>query len=1491
MKKIILLFIVLFTYSLNSQLLYQLGNIGQTNGHSITTDKDSNLVIAGTFQGILNCNPKGARYEIESNVGSIDIFFAKYTKTGELLWAKSLGTTGIDNVSDIAVDNSGNVFVAGYFGSENIPGRFIDLDPSSKEDLKYGPGGIDCFLIKLKPNGDYLWGFVLGNISDNSTEIIWDIEVTSSGQIYASGVFAGTVDFNPRGTRNRVTCPKSNHGYFAAKYDKDGKNIWVNSIGANISEPLKEGFSSIAIDGSEGCVIGGNFRGEAKFVPESDVPFPMTSSGETDMFFARYSSSGNIIYRGGFGGKSMDKIYPQCVKVGNDGFIYISGNFLGTSDFYAGSGTVEITNSDNSPDIFLASYLLSGGLRWVIKLDGDDIEDIPKSINFDEYTNIILSGSFSGTTNFDPNALNVLASSGTNGAADAFMAKYDNSGHLSWVKQFGDKLSGKDKNGLYQITSINDIAMDFDDNAIAIGTFFGEIIFGEETAPITLKASNISDLFISKFDYDGNLWYKGGRRPTISVVSPNGGELWNVDSTRIITWYSKNVDYVKIEYTVNNGESWLFLADSISAESSSFTWVVEDNPSELCKVKITSLEDDNLWDVSNRNFIISKEIKASRVTFSIGNPGSVSANAVVSDSKSNFFVAGSFEGTINMDRGIGMRNLNAKGSKDMFIAKYSETGDLIWTFNIGANGLLCEPTCMGIDANDNIYIAGYFGKINSSDALLDFSNETKVDTLRTKGGYDAFIAKYDKDGKYLWAFPIANKSGNTKEIIHDMSIEKNGTIWVTGVYNGNTDFDGSKTEKLISTKSAQPEIFLAKYNSSGNYNWAIGLQTNIKDSDIEGKYSVIADGVGGCYLLGNFRDSSNFNPAGSTKTSLKSTRETDIFLAHYKITSHLDWVINVQGNGMDLANSKSLVITPTSRLIFAGIFKGTADFDPTLTKREFTSFNNTEDMFLAAYSTAGDFRWMQQFPSNTGLDVPKTLIMDNNMDLILTGYFQDDIKVKYADTSRIIQSLGKSGASDIFIFKSTIDGNCIWSKSIGIDTSGNGLLSQSNDIVVDAKNNPIIVGKFFGSKMDFDTDTGIFELNSQGREDAFIAKYFENGNLWIEDVDTAKLNLIRPNGNEVLQANTQEKIIWTSSDIDTIAIEYSLDSGKSWNWITQSTPASSGQYLWSVPDTVSGTCKIHIFDPARPKRTDISFRNFKISDKKLVLKRPNGGEIFFGDSLELITWESKNVSTLNIYFSSDNGKNWNSTVLSKIASEQSHLWKVRNLNSENCLIKIVDRNDTTISDISEYPFTIIRSFHPEIRLISPNGGEIFSKNKYEQIEFYAIDVDSVKIEINYLNGLNPYMVNKNLKIESSITKYNWFLLDEVEVSDSCKIVISSLDDNNVKDISDSFFKIDNNIYVLDKDTDNCLKDISIIPNPAEDFVALQFDYTNSEMLRFEFFTYSGKKINSIVPENISSGINIIKFDIKDFPSGAILIKISSTDSPQNCINYLKFIKN
>jgi hypothetical protein len=63
------------------------------------------------------------------------------------------------------------------------------------------------------------------------------------------------------------------------------------------------------------------------------------------------------------------------------------------------------------------------------------------------------------------------------------------------------------------------------------------------------------------------------------------------------------------------------------------------------------------------------------------------------------------------------------------------------------------------------------------------------------------------------------------------------------------------------------------------------------------------------------------------------------------------------------------------------------------------------------------------------------------------------------------------------------------------------------------------------------------------------------------------------------------------------------------------------------------------------------------------------------------------------------------------------------------------------------------------------------------------------------------------------------------------------------------------------------------------------------MLLFEFFTYSGKKINSIVPENISSGINIIKFDIKDFPSGAILIKISSTDSPQNCINYLKFIKN
>ncbi|MFH2031873.1 MAG: hypothetical protein ABIJ40_14855, partial [Bacteroidota bacterium] len=93
--------------------------------------------------------------------------------------------------------------------------------------------------------------------------------------------------------------------------------------------------------------------------------------------------------------------------------------------------------------------------------------------------------------------------------------------------------------------------------------------------------------------------------PTITVTSPNGGENWQVGTTRNITWTSYGVTYVAILYTTNNGTSWLTISSSTQASLGSFSWTVPNTPSSQCKVWIYDLSNAIISDVSDNFFTIS----------------------------------------------------------------------------------------------------------------------------------------------------------------------------------------------------------------------------------------------------------------------------------------------------------------------------------------------------------------------------------------------------------------------------------------------------------------------------------------------------------------------------------------------------------------------------------------------------------------------------------------------------------------------------------------------------------------------------------------------------------------------------------------------------------------------------------------------------------------------------------------------------------------------
>ena len=187
------------------------------------------------------------------------------------------------------------------------------------------------------------------------------------------------------------------------------------------------------------------------------------------------------------------------------------------------------------------------------------------------------------------------------------------------------------------------------------------------------------------------------------------------------------------------------------------------------------------------------------------------------------------------------------------------------------------------------------------------------------------------------------------------------------------------------------------------------------------------------------------------------------------------------------------------------------------------------------------------------------------------------------------------------------------------------------------------------------------------------------------------VKVVSPNGGEVWLPNSEQVIEWTSSNINMLKLEYSLNNGVDWNLIANDINANQNSYTWITPEVWSDEYKIRISDMTDSTTADESNKVFGIYEKGIRVISPNGGEIFYADSTYAISWTSNIVKTVQIQYSIDNEVTWNTIKLRISASEKEYDWKVPNIASSNCKIKIKDKYDSEIYDICDAPFTIIAS--------------------------------------------------------------------------------------------------------------------------------------------------------------------------------------------------------
>jgi len=385
-------------------------------------------------------------------------------------WANRVGNTYNDNVSSIAVDNSGNVYSIGSF--ENT----VDFNPGAGTVYLSSSGAAkDIYILKLDANGNFIWAKRIGSTNDDYGSSIC---VEASGNVYATGSFEGTVDFNPgTGTANLTSVGVD---AYILKLDTDGNYIWAKRFGGNSSD----GGNSICVDATGNVYTTGIFQETTDFDPGNGF-YNLTTAGSSDIYVNKLDQNGYFLYAVSMGGASYD--VSIHLTIDNSGNIYVTGYFQGTADFDPGAGTNNFVAVNL--DVFVSKFDADLNYIWAKQLAGTS-DDKSKSVAVDALGNVYTTGNFGGTLDLDPSGS--VQNFITAGELDVFISKLNSNGDYVWGKQIGG-------------TSWDDgnfILTDASNNVYTTGYFRSTVDFdpGAGIYEMTSATVGISDVFVSKLD-------------------------------------------------------------------------------------------------------------------------------------------------------------------------------------------------------------------------------------------------------------------------------------------------------------------------------------------------------------------------------------------------------------------------------------------------------------------------------------------------------------------------------------------------------------------------------------------------------------------------------------------------------------------------------------------------------------------------------------------------------------------------------------------------------------------------------------------------------------------------------------------------------------------------------------------------------------------------------------------------------------------------------
>jgi len=853
----------------------------------------------------------------------------------------------------------------------------------------------------------------------------------------------------------------------------------------------------------------------------------------------------------------------------------------------------------------------------------------------------------------------------------------------------------------------------------------------------------------------------------IIVTAPNGGEQWEVGTTKTISWVSEptTTRYI-VSYSVNGGSSWSTI--SSSTYSTTQTWTIPNQPNNVSLIRVQDYNNTCIQDVSNSYFSITPPQPVITVTYPNSNITTYSNNSITIQWTSSY-VSSSF---------VKIEFTSDNGATWQTVAEPTENdGSHLWTLpNI--NSLQCRfrvseynnPT-VNDESDINFKVLPPFITVTSPNGGESWKGcQSKTITWTSGGTSGTFGIYYSINNGLSWTY-LANTSNSsyTWSQVSDVGTSNNCLIKVQD-YNNSSIKDSSDAVFTITKNS---DIIVTAPN--GGEQWEVGTTKTISwVSEPTTTRYIVSYSVNGGSSWSTISSSTYSTtqtwtiPNQPNNVSLirvqdyNNTCIQDVSNSYFSITPPQPVItVTYPNSNITTYSNNSITIQWTSSYVSSSFVK-----------IEFTSDNGATWQTVAE-PTENDGSYAWTLPNINSLQCRFRVSEYNNPSV----NDESDVNFKVLPPFITVTSPngGESwkgcqsktitwtsgGTSGTFGIYYSINNGVSWTY-LANTSSSSYTWSQVSD--VGTSNNCLIKVQDYNNSSIKDSSDAVFTL------------------LLNDDIIVSS-----PNGGEQWQAGSTQTISWVSAATSTrFNVQYSINNGSTWSTLTSSTYNKT--LNWQIPNTPSANCLVKVTDYDNTCIKDISNGLFQITQGTPSVTYPNGGESFYYGSSYNITWTSEYFYSnyVSLSYSIDSGFTWQS-IAWVTNNSGSYTWNVPNSYSNNCLIKVSEYNNPQNYDISNAVFSI----KPGLIVTSPNGDNGFEEWRVctqTTIKWTSGGGSgSYKIEYSVNNGQSWVTIVSSYSSSGSTNTYNWTIPNTP--STQCLIRITDNSYPLKTDISDATFSI------------------------------------------------------------------------------------------------------